>query len=118
MTVMRIVDVDGDMRREVLACLREALDNIAEHAHATLVEVSLEADDHSATLAVSDDGEGIEQRRLRAALRQGHFGLRGMQERMSAVGGRCSVESKPGGGTTVRLAFGQPVSTTAIGESD
>lgn len=117
-TVMRIGDVDGDVRREVLACLREALDNIAEHAHAALVEVSLQADDRCATLAVSDDGEGIEQRRLRAALRQGHFGLRGMQERMSAVGGRCSVESTPGGGTTVRLAFGQPVSTIAIGESD
>ncbi len=100
-----LADVDEPVRSEVLACLREALDNVAEHAEASRVSVRCETTADGTVLLVVDDGKGVEQHRLVIAARQGHFGVRGMHERMTAIGGRCVVESTPKYGTTVRLVF-------------
>lgn len=104
----RIADVHGDGRAEALACLRETLDNVAEHAEAKNVTVSIEGDGSQATLVVRDDGKGFDQRRLGTAMRQGHFGIRGMRERMNSVGGECRIEPSTGGGTTIRIVIPQP----------
>jgi len=106
--VDQVADIHGDGRAEALACLREALDNVAEHAVANDVMVSIEADGSQVTLVVRDDGKGFDQKRLGTAVRQGHFGVQGMQERMNSVGGECRIDPTSGRGTTVRIVIPQP----------
>ena len=77
---------------------QESLTNAMRHAHARTVTVSLEADAESVTLRVADDGDG-----LPPELPRGTAGLAGMRERALLVGGRLSIESRPGGGTQVCL---------------
>ena len=85
------------------ACFRiaqEALSNVARHARARHVEVTLTAQDVALYITVTDDGVGFNVERLRAGL-----GLVGMDERAELAGGRLDIESAPGAGTTVRARF-------------
>ncbi len=100
-----LADLDEPIRSEALACLREALDNISEHAEATQVSVTCEVSNGEASLTIADNGKGVDPRRLAIAARQGHFGVRGMHERMRSVGGRCDIAPAAAGGTSVRLAL-------------
>jgi signal transduction histidine kinase len=83
---------------------QEALTNVGKHAGATAVEISLARRDDNLELRVSDDGAGF-----RPDQGHGGFGLIGMRERATLVGGRLTVESEPGGGTTVTAIL--PAST-------
>lgn len=78
---------------------QEALANVALHAGATRLEVTLVATD-GIVLTVRDDGRGFDPA-LAAA--NGHFGLQGMRERAAMMGAVLEVQSVAGGGTTVRL---------------
>jgi signal transduction histidine kinase len=78
---------------------QEALANVALHAGATRLQVTLAATD-GIVLTVRDDGRGFDPA-LTAA--NGHFGLQGMRERAAMMGAVLEVESVAGGGTTVRL---------------
>jgi len=81
---------------------QEALTNAARHAGAQHVSVILEQRGDRALLIVEDDGEGFDVAQVRAsAQKRGRLGLYGMEERASLVGGRLTVESAPGSGTTV-----------------
>ena len=71
----------------------EALTNISKHAHATRASVTVDATDGMLVAEIVDDGIG--------GARPGS-GLRGLVDRMEAVGGTLSVESPPGRGTRVR----------------
>lgn len=104
-TATTVADVDGYVRNEILACLREALDNVAEHSEASTVAVGLAGSPHHVTLTIEDDGKGVDSRRLGSAVRQGHFGVQGMKERAAAVGGTCEIQSSSETGTTIRLSF-------------
>jgi len=79
---------------------REALTNVAKHARATQVTLTLEHDDGELTLAICDNGCGIDPA---AAARPHAFGLRGMHERASALGGVLSLSAAPGGGTMLTV---------------
>jgi signal transduction histidine kinase len=72
----------------------EALTNIAKHAHASAVRVSVQRTDGRAVVEIADDGVGG------AGGRSG-TGLRGLADRVDALGGRLHVESPPGRGTLV-----------------
>ena len=80
---------------------QESLTNVARHAGASRVEVSLVSLDSGVRLEVSDDGHG-----LNGAM-PGH-GMRGMRERALLVGGRLAVESPEAGGVRVRLDIPSP----------
>ena len=102
-------DVDGDaagVAPEVrTACFRiaqEALANVARHARARNVALELRADEGGLELTLSDDGVGFEKG---AAGGDGYPGLVSMSERASLAGGRFEVDSAPGAGTRIRLAF-------------
>jgi len=69
--------------------VREAVSNIIRHAGAGQVEVGLERTGKCAKLTISDDGRGVGKN-------QGGAGLRGLAERVELLGGRCSLESRPG----------------------
>jgi signal transduction histidine kinase len=77
--------------------VQEALTNVVKHARARSVSVVLGEKAHAATLVVEDDGGGFDPARPR----DGGLGLLGMRERIELVGGRLTVESRPGAGTTL-----------------
>jgi signal transduction histidine kinase len=88
------------------ACFRivqEALSNVARHARARHVEVTLTTQDVALEVTVRDDGIGFNVERLRTGL-----GLVGMDERAELAGGRFEIESAPGAGTTLRARFPLP----------
>jgi signal transduction histidine kinase len=80
---------------------QEALTNVARHAKASRVEVSLGSADGVLTLTVSDDGCGFDLQHLTDV---DGLGLAGMRERASLVGGSLAVRSRPLQGTRVRFS--------------
>jgi len=80
---------------------QEALQNVAKHAAARHVRVTLARDARGARLAVVDDGTGFEPDPPGAPARPNAYGLVGMNERAALLGGRVQVASRPGEGTTV-----------------
>jgi signal transduction histidine kinase len=78
--------------------VQEAMTNVVRHARATRVDVLLERRGDRVIAVVEDDGAGFEPDRVQGGE---HFGLLGMRERAEALGGRLTVESAPGAGTTI-----------------
>jgi signal transduction histidine kinase len=74
----------------------EALSNVAKHARATVVRLSAAYDDGVLTLEVYDNGIG-------GAAPEHGTGILGLRDRVEALGGKISVESPTGGGTTLSL---------------
>jgi two-component system, NarL family, sensor kinase len=81
---------------------QESLRNVLRHAQAKKVDVRLQASEGVAVLEVVDDGRGMS---IAPADRDGHFGLRMLEDLARDNDGRLELDSVPGGGTTVRLAI-------------
>jgi two-component system CheB/CheR fusion protein len=96
----------------VFRIFQEALTNVARHAQATEVEVTLEARQGELQLQVRDNGLGIAPAALAG---QGSLGIMGMRERAHQAGGQLDISGSPGQGTTVRLRL--PRSGTGIDAS-
>ncbi len=85
-------------QREVVnLVVREALTNVRKHSHSSICRVRMHFAAHPFLVEVSDEGRGF------ASSRAGGFGLTGMRERASGIGGRLEVVSTEGRGTTVFL---------------
>jgi signal transduction histidine kinase len=69
------------------------------------IEVEIRYDERQLRLRVRDDGKGIDPKLLSQDGREGHFGLRGMQERAKLVGGKLTVWSELDSGTEVELSI-------------
>lgn len=80
----------------LLRAAQEALTNVAKHAAASRVGLTLSYMEDVVTLDVRDDGSGFDPE-----ARTGGFGLIGMRQRVSRLAGALVVESEPGGGTAV-----------------
>lgn len=80
----------------VYFCCLEALQNIAKYAGASRASIALEASDGHLIFRVADDGAGFDP-----AVTAMGAGLANMTDRIDALGGTVSIESVPGGGTTV-----------------
>ncbi|MGQ9571724.1 MAG: PAS domain S-box protein [Dehalococcoidia bacterium] len=81
---------------------QEALRNVWRHSEASRAWVTVEFGDGKTTLTVTDNGKGFEVPRSTADLTGvGKLGLAGMEERARLVGGKLTLESEPGKGTTV-----------------
>ncbi|MCX4668232.1 GAF domain-containing sensor histidine kinase [Streptomyces sp. NBC_01381] len=85
----------------MLRVAQEALHNALRHSGAARVDVTLIRRGAGAVLRVSDDGSGFDPRGVRRAGR--HLGLVSMRDRAGGVGGRLTVESEPGKGTTIEM---------------
>jgi len=99
-TVECVGDVDRVSDPELLGHLvlaaREALSNVARHAKASAVNVTLDVCDRSVDLIVADNGIGVPS---------GHpsgDGIDNLRRRAEECGGSCTIASRPGAGTTVR----------------
>jgi signal transduction histidine kinase len=82
---------------------QEALTNIVRHAQATSVKVTLDVDDRTVFLTIEDNGVGFQISSIMPEQLDGRgLGLRGMQERVSMLGGELDIQSTPGHGTIIK----------------
>jgi signal transduction histidine kinase len=82
---------------------REAIVNSVRHAKASRIEIHLDYRPMTLALEIRDDGRGVNAGEAAEARKQGHFGLDGIQNRASLMGGRCEVRPGSTGGTVVAL---------------
>jgi signal transduction histidine kinase len=83
--------------------VQEALTNVAKHAKARNVSVSLGADDDRVDMQVQDDGVGFDAEEASGMVGNGHFGLAGMRERVELAAGTYHLRSTPGSGTLIQV---------------
>jgi signal transduction histidine kinase/ligand-binding sensor domain-containing protein len=88
---------------ELYASGREAIINAFSHSGATAIAVAVNFDRDGIRIEVSDNGKGIDPKVLSDGGKLGHWGLRGIRERMDRIGGKCRIVSHAEGGTTVIL---------------
>jgi signal transduction histidine kinase len=103
-------DTEPRLPKEIeVACFRvaqEATTNILRHAQASKMAVRLERDSDWVTLTVRDDGAGFDVKSAQArCVKGGSFGLLGMEERVSLLGGLFKIQSNPGRGTSIMARF-------------
>ena len=100
----RTLELSDQLKILLYRSVRELLVNAARHAHARNVHIHLLGHDGTATVQVEDDGQGFDISSLQTG--QGHtegFGLFGIRERLTHLGGEFTMESAPGKGTEIRL---------------
>ncbi len=86
----------------ILQIIREALSNVAHHAHAEHVDVNLYKDvDQTVCMTVSDNGIGLPVNRERLD----HYGLAIMEERTRSLNGTITMTNRPCGGTCIEVKF-------------
>ena len=96
------------------ACFRvvqESVTNATRHAQATRISVALERADDDLVMRVSDNGSGFDPKTLRNG--SSTLGLRGMEERVQALGGTITIDSSPRLGTEICARFPVPVAQAA-----
>jgi len=91
-------DLPDSLVTPVYRLIQESLNNVAKHAQADEVIISLDRTDRALTLRVSDNGIGLTSAQ---APKPSGFGLAGMRERVEILGGRFTVIGTPGEGTEV-----------------
>lgn len=95
--------LDKDLATALFRIAQESLTNVARHAHAHHVRLTLNYDDTGwLRLEVNDDGIGLDV--LRAAEAKS-FGLRGIRERVQMLGGIVAIDGQPGSGTLIRVSI-------------
>jgi two-component system NarL family sensor kinase len=104
------LDLPEHVETALFRIAQEAVQNVVKHAEARTALISLTKHGHSVVLRVTDDGRGFVTSGPvsitppdRSAAAQ--FGLTGMHERVQLLGGRLSVTSRPGAGTTVEAVI-------------
>ena len=99
----------GNTQRTVLyRVAQSSLANVAQHAHATEVKISIRKLTNTIRMEIHDNGKSFDLHRVMLAKRHKRLGLLGSRERMEMVGGSFVVESSPGKGTTVRAEIPIP----------
>ncbi|MEA2449383.1 MAG: two-component system, NarL family, sensor kinase, partial [Thermoleophilaceae bacterium] len=92
--------LDQDTERLLFRVAQEALRNVAAHAEASHVEIRVAREGARVSLEIADDGRGFE---AGGARREGHFGLRLVEDLARDAGAELAVASQPGQGTRVRI---------------
>jgi len=94
------LEVGHALASAVFRILQESLTNVARHAQASLVEVVLDSSAGEVTLTVRDNGRGFSPESPR---KPNSYGLLGLRERASLLGGEVRIVSEPGRGSTVEM---------------
>jgi signal transduction histidine kinase len=93
---------DGALATAVFRIFQEMLSNVARHAHARSVSISVALDQQALVICIEDDGSGAP---AAAFSRADSFGVMGMRERARHFGGHLTISSSPASGTQVRLVI-------------
>ena len=94
-----------DTAHALLRIIRELVQNAIRHGHAKKVNVAGCMEDGLLHFSVADDGCGFDPSNC-AGVKQGHFGLQGIRERVNHFGGQMDIESNANGGTKVTISMG------------
>jgi two-component system, NarL family, sensor histidine kinase DesK len=106
---MRSGTFDPDVEAVLAWCLREAVTNVIRHSRALICRIRLVPGAGELSLEVTDDGRGFPEAATGS-------GLRGMSERLSAIGGHLSL-GRPGSGRGFRLTATVPAAITETGHN-
>jgi signal transduction histidine kinase len=92
-------ELPEEHKTSVFRVVQEALNNCAQHAQASAVQVCVKHEAGEILLTVQDDGSGFDPERVRG------LGLLGMEERARHLGGTFQIDSRPGRGTLLRVTL-------------
>jgi signal transduction histidine kinase/ligand-binding sensor domain-containing protein len=110
------IAVEANARAETLSpeiaiaafrIVQEAVHNTLRHASTERITVSIRSDAERLRLSIRDEGHGfdVSEALMRATTTGRHLGLRGMRERVEALGGTLEIDSAPGQGTDIRATI-------------
>jgi PAS domain S-box-containing protein len=111
-----ISQVSGDIIEHRLApsvekilyrLVQESLNNVAKHAKATRVIISLNSDSEAVSVTISDNGQGFNPGEVNTVSQEPHWGLLSMQQRAASIGAVLTIESAHGSGTQVSVKIGK-----------
>jgi NarL family two-component system sensor histidine kinase YdfH len=103
-----------EQQEQLEQIVAEALTNVHRHAQASATWVEATVQDETLLLEIGDDGRGFDPTQPAAC---GHYGLQGLRERATLLGGELTIESAPGEGTTIFVSLplnASPVNLTAF----
>jgi signal transduction histidine kinase len=102
------IEVRAQVRHEITLAFREALQNIAKHAAAGIVTLTLRYEAPELVIRLADDGRGLPEK----PAGPGKDGLANMQSRLATIGGVCVIRRREEGGTEVEMRAPLTPSTT------
>ena len=102
---MPSVRLSADVRHNLFLAVKEVLNNVVRHAHASEVRVTFALRDGMLEIAIADNGQGFDP----STPVEGN-GLANLRQRLASIGGRCEIQAQPGAGATVRLVLPLPAS--------
>jgi signal transduction histidine kinase len=97
-------ELGTDVQYNLLRILQEAVTNAVKHSGAGTIEVHLDCTGQRLLLTIKDDGVGFSLSDDEGSP-PGHYGLIGMRERATQIGGELNLTSQPGHGTVVLLTL-------------
>jgi PAS domain S-box-containing protein len=106
------LDLDRERSTATFRILQETLTNVARHAAASRVEITLTSDDERLVLEIKDNGKGITDSDVADSR---SLGLLGMRERAQLLGGDLSISGTPGHGTLVTVTIPLVIGAAASG---
>lgn len=93
----------SDIETNLFRITQEALTNIAKHAHAKEVTITLDKEEKTVKLVIIDDGVGFDPFIINKTKERRGLGLIGMRERAEAIGGTFKVITSPNKGTWIKV---------------
>jgi two-component system nitrate/nitrite sensor histidine kinase NarX len=118
LNLVQDVSLTPDEEIQVFHIIQESLYNIAKHARARHVVITFDLEDGQYIVNVADDGVGVQRKNDESSTMGKSFGLTIMRERAAKLDGKLKVESRPAGGTVIRLVFPQRPSNRNPSEND
>jgi signal transduction histidine kinase len=97
------VNIPNYVQLSLYRVVQEALTNVVKHAKATCAEVTLAIDAESITLWVKDNGCGFHMPDTISPTAMGGIGLLGIHDRIEAIGGSLTLQTRPGTGTHLQV---------------
>lgn len=91
-------NLDNMVQLALYRVLQEAMNNIVRHAEATQVNIDVEIKDEKMTMSIIDNGKGFNPDNFDKA---GHYGIKGMMERIRGIDGKFQIYASPGNGTKI-----------------
>jgi two-component system sensor histidine kinase UhpB len=81
--------------------VQESLNNVAKHAQASRVVISVKSTKEAVSVTVKDNGQGFDPHEIKRSTTEPHWGLSSMQQRAASIGAALAIDSTPGTGTQV-----------------
>jgi len=96
------IELDNELRRNLFLCVKESLNNIIKHAHASCVELTVQISRGRLMVQIKDNGRGLPA----ASLASTGNGLKNIRQRMNSINGKCHIYNS--NGTIVKLDIRLP----------